>query len=84
VQTKGEKAAYLLVGSCQLLLQCGNSFQCCPEPLSHLSKLRGDGGRKGDPTRLRLEGPGLGLLLSVRESEGPPKGQIPRRELRRT
>lgn len=56
------------MGTCQLLFQGRNSFQGCPEPLSHLPKVRGDGGRNGNPTGLRLEEPRLGLpLLGVRQ-----------------
>lgn len=40
VQTEGGQAAHLLLGTCQLLLQGGDSFQGRPEPLSHLPKVR--------------------------------------------
>lgn len=71
LQTEGEQAAYLLVGTRQLLFQGGNSLQGCPEPLSHLPKVRGDGERNGDPTGLKLEKHGLVLPPLSKEKELP-------------
>lgn len=48
MQKEGGKAAYLLVGTCQLLLQCGDSLQGRPEPLSHLPKVRSHGEMEGE------------------------------------
>lgn len=42
LQMEGGQAAYLLVGTCQLLFQGGHSLQGHPEPLSHLSKIKGE------------------------------------------
>lgn len=64
-----------------MLFQGGDSLQGRPEPLSHLPKVRGEGGRNRDGTGPGLEAPGLGLpLLGVRQRPGPAKRQISERE----
>ena len=80
----GGQAAYLLVGTRQLLFQGGNALQGRSEPLPHLPAERGDEGRNRDPTGLRLEEPGLDPpALGMRQSEGPAKRQISEREPKR-
>lgn len=48
VQMEDGQAAYLLVGTCQLLLQGGDSLQGCPKPLSHLPEVGRQGEMEGD------------------------------------
>lgn len=84
LRVDGGQAAYLLVGPRQLLFQGGNALQGCSEPLPHLPKVKGDGGRNRNPTGLRLEEPGLDLpALGMRQREGSSEMQMSEREPKR-